>query len=138
VSDLCLVQSPPSPVGVAADLLASAADQNVRSWRSAPAATEVERLAVLWLGVLVGSPTISAGLLLSGGSAANLTALRIALRAGTDENANRRRLMAYSSEEAHFSIAKAAAAVRMRRVGSTMAGAWMCGASARRSRPTAD
>ena len=36
------VQSPPAPVGVAADLLASAADQNLTSWRSGPAAAAVE------------------------------------------------------------------------------------------------
>jgi hypothetical protein len=37
------VQSPPTAVGVIADLLASAADQNVTAWRSAPAAVHVER-----------------------------------------------------------------------------------------------
>ena len=32
------VQSPPAPVAAVADLLASAADQNLTSWRSGPAA----------------------------------------------------------------------------------------------------
>ena len=35
------VQSPATPVGVIGDLLASAADQNVTAWRSAPAAAHV-------------------------------------------------------------------------------------------------
>jgi len=46
------VLSPASPVGIAADLLASAANQNVTAWRSSPAATEVERLVLRWLGEL--------------------------------------------------------------------------------------
>jgi len=97
------VHSPPSPIGVAADLLASAADQNVTSWRSAPAATEVERVTVRWLGALVGFAEEAAGIMLSGGSAANLTALLIALRAGTERDIDRRLLRIYASEEAHFS-----------------------------------
>jgi glutamate/tyrosine decarboxylase-like PLP-dependent enzyme len=102
------VHSPPSPVGVAADLLASAADQNVTGWRSAPAATEVERTTVRWLGALVGFADDATGLLLGGGSMANLTALLIALRAATEPQSDRRLLRAYASEEIHFSVAKAA------------------------------
>jgi len=102
------VQSPPAPVGAAADLLASAADQNVTAWRSAPAATEVEKVAVRWLGELVGFAPAAAGLLLAGGSAANLTALLLALRLRTDPAADRRALVAYTSSEGHFSVAKAA------------------------------
>src|SRR5919199_2074608 len=56
------VQSPAAPVGVAADLLASAADQNVTAWRSAPAATEVERVVVRWLGQFVGFAQSATGL----------------------------------------------------------------------------
>ena len=48
------VQSPPAPVGVAADLLASAADQNLTSWRSGPAAAAVEHQTLRWLGEFVG------------------------------------------------------------------------------------
>jgi aromatic-L-amino-acid decarboxylase len=112
------VHSPPSPVGVAADLLVSAADQNVTAWRSAPAATEVERTAVRWLGALVGFSGDAVGTLLSGGSMANLTALLIALRAYAEPDADRRLLTAYASEEVHFSVAKAATVlgVRLRRV----------------------
>jgi aromatic-L-amino-acid decarboxylase len=111
--------SPPSPIGVAADLLASAADQNVTSWRSAPAATEVEHIAVRWLGELVGFASDAAGILVSGGSMANLTALLVAFRARSRPDADRRMLTAYASEEAHFSIARAAAAigVELRSVG---------------------
>jgi aromatic-L-amino-acid/L-tryptophan decarboxylase len=102
------VQSPASPVGVAADLLASAADQNVTSWRSAPAATELELLTIRWLGQFVRFSDDAEGLLLGGGSAANLTALLWALRTQTSPGADRRALVVYASHEAHFSAAKAA------------------------------
>jgi glutamate/tyrosine decarboxylase-like PLP-dependent enzyme len=106
------IQSPPSPIAVAADLLASAGDPNLTSWRSSPAATEVEHLTLRWLGAFVGFGDEAAGLMVSGGSAANLTALLIALRAAGDpEDQDRRRLIAYTSEEVHFSVAKAAAVV---------------------------
>jgi len=105
------VLSPSAPIGVAADLLASAADQNVTSWRSAPAATQVERTTIRWLGELIGFASDPAGVLVSGGSMANLTALLVALRSRSEADADRRRLIAYASENAHFSIQKAAAAI---------------------------
>jgi glutamate/tyrosine decarboxylase-like PLP-dependent enzyme len=103
------VLAPPSPIGVAGDLLASAANQNVTSWRSAPAATELELLTIRWLGQLVGFSDHATGLLVGGGSAANLTGMLLALEARGADDADRRSLVAYASEEAHFSIAKAAA-----------------------------
>src|SRR3954471_6566411 len=105
------VQSPAAPVGVVADLLASAADQNVTSWRSAPAAVHVERLTLRWLGELVGFDDDAAGLMVGGGSAANLTALLAALRTRAAPDTDRRRLVVYVSEEGHFSVAKAAGAL---------------------------
>jgi aromatic-L-amino-acid/L-tryptophan decarboxylase len=105
------VQSPPTPVGVVADLLASAADQNVTAWRSAPAAGHIERLTLRWLGQLVGFDDEAAGLMVSGGSAANLTALLAAVRTHAAPDADRRALVVYVSQEGHFSIVKAAAAL---------------------------
>jgi aromatic-L-amino-acid/L-tryptophan decarboxylase len=105
------VQSPPAPVGVAADLLASAADQNLTSWRSGPAAVAVEHQTLRWLGEFVGFDSAATGILLSGGSAANLTALLVALRAVTGPNDDRRAMRVYASADTHFSVAKAAAAL---------------------------
>jgi hypothetical protein len=84
------VQSPPAPVGVAADLLASAADQNLTSWRSGPAAAAVEHQTLRWLGEFVGFDGAATGILVSAGSAANLTALLVALRAVTGPADDRR------------------------------------------------
>ena len=105
------VQSPPAPVGIAADLLASAADQNLTSWRSGPAAAAVEHQTLRWLGEFVGFDAAASGILLGGGSAANLTALLVALHAVTEPDEDRRAMRVYASAETHFSIAKAAAAI---------------------------
>src|SRR3954470_18802966 len=105
------VQSPPAPVGVAADLLASAADQNLTSWRSGPTAVAVEHQTLRWLGQFVGFDEAATGLLVSGGSAANLTALLVALRAMTAPDDDRRAMRVYASAETHFSVAKAASAL---------------------------
>src|SRR5215211_276772 len=105
------VQSPPAPVGVAADLLASAADQNLTSWRSGPAAAAVEHQTLRWLGEFVGFDAAATGILVSGGSAANLTALLVALRAVTGPDDDRRAMRVYASAETHFSVAKAATAL---------------------------
>src|SRR6476661_3376758 len=108
------VQSPPAPVAVAADLLVSAADQNLTSWRSGPAAAAVEHQTLRWLGEFVGFDAAATGLLVSGGSAANLTALLVALRAVTGPDDDRRTMRVYASAETHFSVAKAATALGVR------------------------
>jgi glutamate/tyrosine decarboxylase-like PLP-dependent enzyme len=105
------VQSPPAPVGVAADLLVSAADQNLTSWRSGPAAAAVEHQTLRWLGEFVGFDAAATGIVVSGGSAANLTALLVALRAVAGLDDDRRAMRVYASGETHFSVAKAATAL---------------------------
>jgi glutamate/tyrosine decarboxylase-like PLP-dependent enzyme len=110
------VASPSTPVGAFADLIASALNQNVTSWRSAPAATHVERVVVRWLGQLIGYDEDARGLLTGGGSMANLNALFIAHRIKAGGDASRRGLWntggapatIYASDQVHFSIVKAA------------------------------
>ena len=108
------VASPANPIGVFADLIASALNVNVTSWRSGPAATEIERNVVRWLGSLVGFSDDAAGLLTSGGSMANLIAIMVAHRAhagrevGSKGVSNSKRMTIYASDQIHLSIAKAA------------------------------
>jgi glutamate/tyrosine decarboxylase-like PLP-dependent enzyme len=110
------VMSPASAAGIAADLLTSALDQNVTAWRSAPAATEMERLVVDWMRRIVGLPRGAGGLLISGGSMATFTALAVArsIHAPADVERHglgglgRRRMMIYASEEIHMSVPRAA------------------------------
>jgi aromatic-L-amino-acid/L-tryptophan decarboxylase len=109
------VASPSTAIGAYGDLIASALNANVTSWRSGPAATEIERTVVRWLGSLIGYSDNAHGLLTSGGSLANTTALLIAQRnkASSDIAAkglwNRAAPMTiYASEQVHMSIPKAA------------------------------
>src|SRR5947209_19572705 len=86
------VASPSAPAGALASLLAAALNSNVTSWRSAPAATEVERTTLRWLAELIGFAGggvngACGGLLTSGGSMANLDALFVAHRAKSREAA---------------------------------------------------
>lgn len=109
------VQSSASFAGVVGDLLASAINQNVTSWRSAPAATTIEHQVIEWLKTMVGFDPAGEGVLLSGGSLANFAGLSAALRAGTDVDLNQRGVAAlpgrprlYTSEMTHMSMPKAA------------------------------
>jgi glutamate/tyrosine decarboxylase-like PLP-dependent enzyme len=109
------VASPANPAGAFGDLLASAVNPSVTSWRSAPAATSVERMVVRWLGSLIGYDQHAQGTLTSGGSMANLTALLIAHRAKSSGNISQKGLWRegppmtlYASDQVHLSIPKAA------------------------------
>ena len=110
------VQSSASFAGVMGDLLASAMNQNVTSWRSAPSATTIEHQVIEWLKELVGFRADGVGVLMSGGSLANFAGLAVALRASTDVDLNQRGVGAlpgkpriYTSSMTHMSIGKAAA-----------------------------
>ncbi len=109
------VQSSGSFAGLIGDLLASALNQNVTSWRSAPAATTIEHQVIEWLKAIVGFDPTGEGVLLSGGSFANFAGLAAALRASTDVDLNQRGVAAlpgrpriYTSEMTHMSMPKAA------------------------------
>jgi aromatic-L-amino-acid/L-tryptophan decarboxylase len=109
------VASPATAPGAFADLIASTLNANVTSWRSGPAATEIERTVVRWLAALIGFGDDTAGILTSGGSMANLTALMIAHRSKADSNVASTGLWnsgppmtLYASEQIHMSIPKAA------------------------------
>src|SRR5262245_60436349 len=80
------VASPSTPAGAFADLIASALNINATCWRSGPAATEIEKIVLRWLGSMIGYGEDTHGLLTSGGSMANLIALQIAHRAKADDN----------------------------------------------------
>jgi aromatic-L-amino-acid/L-tryptophan decarboxylase len=110
------ITASPAPVGVLGDLLASAANPNIGLFHLAPAATEIELEAIRWIAELIGYPTESGGILVSGGNVANLVAFfagRTA-RAGWDirsrglAGGDGRALRVYASAETHTWIQKAA------------------------------
>jgi glutamate/tyrosine decarboxylase-like PLP-dependent enzyme len=100
----------PDPLGALADLLASTINQNITAWRSSPAAVTVERQVLRWLDALVGFDGGGHGLLLGGGSAANLHAVGAAVEQALRRHPDvtRRQLVLYTSRETHLSLAKAA------------------------------
>ena len=100
------VQSPGTPIGAFADLLASTLNANLTIWRSAPAAVELERVTIDWIRQILGFHAEAGGLFVSGGSMANLAALAAA-RQTKEQSSGRLRI--YASSATHFSISKAAA-----------------------------
>lgn len=104
----------PLPVAVWADTLAAAINQNGAAWRNSPSASVVEARVLRWLCQLVGYGEESFGTLTSGGSEANLIALKCArdrAAEGTRDRGLRSshasgKLVAYASEQCHYSFIK--------------------------------
>jgi len=101
------------PIGVVADSLAAAMNPNC--WGGDHAAIHVEKQVISWIAAAVGFPADAEGLLVSGGSMANFTALAAARRAMTPGNvredglagADRPVLTVYASDQVHACVDKA-------------------------------
>ena len=108
------VNSPPAAIGVLAEALATAMNPSVAGGNHA--AVWIERQVLEWFKQLFGFPRDSTGLLVSGGSAAAVTALAVArhtacARRGldvrrdgmqtTDSGASAPRLVVYKGAEGH-------------------------------------
>jgi aromatic-L-amino-acid decarboxylase len=89
-----------------ADLIASACNIYAGAWMESAGPSRVELQVLRWFADWVGYPAEAAGSLVSGGSAANMTALACARE--TLAGAMSDRLVAYVSDQAHSSIARAA------------------------------
>lgn len=68
-----------SQIGALADAMVSALNPNCGGWRASPAATEIERRTIRWLAELMGYVPECGGVFVSGGTMANVAALRVAL-----------------------------------------------------------
>src|SRR5436309_5864496 len=66
---------PPFPTAVIADLIISTLNQSTAVWEMSPIGTVIEQEVVRWLADRIGYPANALGTAVSGGSAANLTAL---------------------------------------------------------------
>ncbi len=101
------------PVAVFADLLA--ATMNPNCWGGDHAAIHVEHRVIAWLAAVLGLPAKAEGILTSGGSMANFTALAAARAAMApwdvrEEGAcppGRPRLVVYASDQVHNCVDKA-------------------------------
>ena len=104
-----------SAPGVLAELLSAALNQQAMLWRTSPAATELEEVALGWLRRLLGLPDAFEGVIYDTASIATLHALTAARevlvpdvrRAGLAGRPEVGRLRVYASEHAHSSIDKA-------------------------------
>lgn len=102
---LAYTPMPSNPVGAVADLLATGFGVFAGTWVASPGAAMVELVVLEWLREVCGLPPGTEGVLVSGGSEANLTALAVALeeRAGIE----RPRATVYLSDQAHSSVERA-------------------------------
>src|SRR5439155_8549236 len=89
-----------------ADFLACGVNRYVNVWHAAPAFAQIEWTAVRWLCDLFGYPAGSGGILTSGGSMANFSAVVTARRARLPDDFLSGTM--YASEQTHASVAKAA------------------------------
>lgn len=106
-----LITPSPNPVGVLADFICSAINQNVGAYSIGPSAVAMERRVVRWLTDLCGYGPKAGGNLTSGGMMANFIGLKVGRDAVTRDRAQRDgvrdRWAVYASEERHVSIDKA-------------------------------
>lgn len=99
------VPSPNNFVSVMADALAAGFNVFTGTWFAGSAPAQVELTVVDWLRQICGLPDGAGGLLVSGGSMANLTALAVArhVQLGDDLDG----AVAYISDQCHSSVARA-------------------------------
>jgi aromatic-L-amino-acid decarboxylase len=105
-----------SEPGILAELLSAALNQQAMLWRTSPAATELEEVALGWLRTLLGLPADFEGVIYDTASIATLHALAAARDVAVGEVRSRGlagrtdvpTLRVYCSEEAHSSVDKAA------------------------------
>jgi aromatic-L-amino-acid decarboxylase len=104
-----------SAPGIFGEMLCAAFDAKALLWRTAPAAQELEEVALSWLRQMIGLPESFSGIIYDTASVSSLHAIAAAregldLRIREDGMAGRAdlpRLRVYCSEQAHSSIEKA-------------------------------
>src|SRR3954468_8941517 len=98
--------------GALGDLLASALNIYAGTWMEAAGPSRLELVVLDWFKEWIGYPDDAAGVLVSGGSAANMTALACARE--TLLGAMSDRVVVYVSDQGHSSLARAARALGFR------------------------
>jgi aromatic-L-amino-acid decarboxylase len=102
--------------GIIGEFLSSALNVNAMLWKASPAATELEEVVLDWLRQMVGLPKQFEGVINDSASVGSMCAMAAAREAinlqirekGLAGRSELPQLRAYSSEEAHSSIEKAA------------------------------
>jgi glutamate/tyrosine decarboxylase-like PLP-dependent enzyme len=91
--------------GALGDLITAAMSIDASLWMSAAGPSQLELTVLEWFKEWIGYPAEAAGVLVSGGSAANLTALACAREALLGPMTDR--VVAYASDQSHSSVARA-------------------------------
>ena len=94
------------PAAAVADLIADATNRYVGVWAAAPGLAQIEADVVAWFAGIVGYPASARGVLTSGGSISNFSAIVTARREKLP--ADFLSGMLYVSDQTHHSVAKAA------------------------------
>src|ERR1700719_3720364 len=114
-----LITPSPNPVGIIADFICSALNQNLGAYTIGPAAVAMERRTVRWLTDLAGYDENAGGNLTSGGMMANFIGIKLArVYVSSDRiqhDGVQERWAVYASEERHVSVDKAVDAVGLGR-----------------------
>lgn len=100
-------------IGMLAEFIKSALNQNNLKWHSAPANTEIEKIVIKWIAEFIGYNNKCGGVLVSGGSVANLLNIAVMRKIKGNKKINKKGIYnnkimrVYVSSEAHSSIDKA-------------------------------
>jgi aromatic-L-amino-acid/L-tryptophan decarboxylase len=103
-----------TPEGILGEMLAATLNGNGMLWKTAPAVTELEQVALGWLRQWSGLPAEWFGLIYDTASVASMHAIAAAREAADPDSRTRGArpgLVVYTSEQAHSSIEKGAIAV---------------------------
>ena len=109
------VLSPGNQMGLAGEMLSTFLNQNASKWHLGPAASEIEKITLKWISKFIGYDDNAGGIMVSGGSMANLTCLTVARNHQSNERLNYKGLynqapmMIYMTDQAHYCVDKAMA-----------------------------
>lgn len=112
---LAYVSSCPTYPAILGDWLATGYNFFAGVWPVAAGPNEIEMVVLDWIRTWVGLPDASSGLLTSGGSAANMTAVVAARHRAVESGADITKLIVYTSAQAHSSVLRAAWIAGIRR-----------------------
>jgi len=99
------IPSAPTYVSILADALVAGANVFAGTWLESSGPSQVELVVMEWFKHMLGLPAEAAGLLVSGGSVANLTALAVARKAQLNDEPGG--AVVYLSDQTHASVDRA-------------------------------
>ena len=105
---MAYIPSSPTFPSLLGDWIATGFNFYAGVWPVAAGPNEIEMVVLEWIREWTGLPPGSSGLLTSGGSAANMTALVAARHAAVQAGADLSRLTVYTTAQSHSSVARGA------------------------------